>query len=64
MKEKEKAVGAEDWQKSAPHESLLRSESCLHLGMHGHSHLPPQHTPLHLLIAFLHLSLPLIKTLN
>lgn len=36
---------AQAWQRSDPHESLLRSESCLHLGMQIHYHLPSS-TPL------------------
>jgi len=62
--ERHALVRAEAWQRSDPHESLFRSESCLHLGMQIHSQLPPQHSSLHLLTDFLHLSLPLIKTLN
>lgn len=53
-----------DWQRTDPLERRFKSESNLHLGMQIHSHLLPRHPTLHLLIAFLHLSLPLIKTLN
>lgn len=41
---------ARAWQRSDPHESLLRSESYLHLGMQIHSHLPSP-SPLYSLLS-------------
>lgn len=63
--DKQAVLRAQAWQTSEPHESHYSSEACLHLGIQIRSHPPLFSAPsLHLLIAFLHLSIPLIKTLN